>query len=84
MINIEILTLIVSIFGSSAMASIISAVVGSQLTKYRLEQLEKKVDKHNNLAERIIKMESRVADTDIAALEARAKSNSHRLDKLEK
>lgn len=32
---------------------------GIKLITYRLEQLEKKVDKHNNLVERMIKVEQR-------------------------
>jgi hypothetical protein len=39
---------------------------------FRLDTLEKKQDKHNNLIERMCNVE------------ARAKSNSHRLDDLEK
>ena len=32
------------------------------LMEYRLEQLEKKQDKHNNLMERMFKLEQRVSD----------------------
>ena len=32
------------------------------LLEYRLEQLEKKQDKHNNLMERMFKLEQRVSD----------------------
>ena len=32
---------------------------GMQLVKYRIEQLEKRVDKHNNFAERIPVMEEK-------------------------
>lgn len=32
------------------------------LVAYRLEQLEKKVDKHNQVVERTFKLEQRVAD----------------------
>ena len=32
------------------------------LMAYRLEELEKKVDKHNNMVERTIKLEQRVDD----------------------
>lgn len=44
----------------------------SKLVLYRLEELEKKVLKHNNLVERMYK------------LEERTKSNMHRLDDLER
>lgn len=47
-------------------------VASSKLTAYRIEQLEKKVDKHNNFAERI------------PVLEDRIKVANHRIDDLEK
>ncbi len=43
----------------------------ASLTVFRLEQLESKMDKHNRLIERMY------------AVEARAKSNSHRLERIE-
>ena len=36
----------------------------SNLTVYRIEQLEKKVEKHNNLIERTYKLEEKVSDHD--------------------
>ena len=33
----------------------------NKLTNYRIEQLEKKVDKHNNLIERTYELEKKVA-----------------------
>lgn len=36
----------------------------SDLTVYRIEQLEKKVEKHNNLIERTYRLEEKVADHD--------------------
>ena len=36
-------------------------MASNKLTVYRLEQLEKKVDKHNNLIDRTYKLEERVA-----------------------
>ena len=38
----------------SLVGSLIGVIAASKLTQYRLEQLEKKVDKHNNVIERII------------------------------
>lgn len=35
---------------------------GMQLVKYRIEQLEKRVEKHNNFAERIPVLEEKIAD----------------------
>lgn len=51
----------------------------SKLTNYRLEQLEKKVDKHNNLVERTYRLE----DND-KLFEEKFKVVNHRLDDLEK
>jgi len=47
-------------------------IVSSKLTTYRIEQLEKKVEKHNNLIERMV------------AVEQSARSAHHRLDHMEK
>ena len=47
-------------------------VASSKLTAYRIGQLEKKVDKHNNFAERIPVIEDRI------------KAANHRIDDLEK
>ncbi len=46
-------------------------VVSSKLTNYRLEQLEKKVDKHNSVVERtyILEEQMKVANHRIADLE---------------
>lgn len=61
-----------------AICSLVGTLVGSlagimtanRLTNYRIEQLEEKVKKHNNLVERM------------AAVEQSAKSAHHRLDEL--
>lgn len=37
-------------------------VTGSKLMTYRIEQLEKKVEKHNNVVERTYKIEGQVAE----------------------
>lgn len=50
--------------------SIIGILTANQLTKYRIEQLEKKVNKHNNLVERMI------------VVEQSAKSAHHRIDEI--
>lgn len=49
------------------------------LISYRLEQLEKKVDKHNNIIERTYKLEEFAK-----VQEERIKVVNHRLDDLEK
>ena len=49
------------------------------LILYRLRELEKKQDKHNNLIERQFKLEERVG-----VLETREKASEHRIEDLEK
>ena len=49
---VGILSLIGTLFGS--LAGILAA---NKLTNYRIEQLEKKVEKHNQVIERVYKLE---------------------------
>lgn len=37
-------------------------LTGSRLTTYRLEQLEKKVEKHNTIVERTYRLEGKVSE----------------------
>lgn len=39
-------------------------MAANRLTVYRLAQLEKKVDKHNNLVERVYRLEGRMTETE--------------------
>ena len=55
------------------------SALNSKLSNYRIEQLEKKVDKHNNLIERMFK-----AEENINLLDEKVKVANHRLDDLEK
>ncbi len=41
---------------------IITALITNSLVKYRVEQLEKKVDKHNSLIERMYVVETEIKD----------------------
>lgn len=52
------------------LSSLLGILISSKLTTYRLEQLEKKVEKHNCLVERMA-----LAEKDI-------KSAHHRLDEI--
>ena len=57
-------TVIVSSLISAASAiivCIISSVWNNKLIAYRLEQLEKKMDKHNSVIDRVYKLEKDVA-----------------------
>ena len=57
---------------------IITVNKGNSKTLYRIEQLEKKQDKHNSLMERTFKLEERVT-----LLEEKGKVANHRIDDLE-
>ncbi len=50
--NSTIIVALISLVGT-IMGSLGGILVSSKLTNYRIEQLEKKVDKHNNFAEKI-------------------------------
>lgn len=63
-------TIIVAII--TFLGSLIGTFSGFKLTSYRVEQLEKKVEKHNNFAERL------------PVLEEKLKVADHRIDDLEK
>lgn len=55
----------------SLLGTLLGSWSGLKLMSYRIEQLEKKVDKHNNFAERV------------PILEEQMKVANHRLDDLE-
>lgn len=62
----EIIVALIGLVGSGV-GSLIGVIVSSKLTQYRLEQLEKKVEAHNNLIDRTYKLEAheQVVDTEI-------------------
>ena len=57
---------------------VITVAVGNNKTIYRIEQLEKKQDKHNTLIERMYSAEDK-----INILDVRTNSNTDRIEKLE-
>lgn len=57
--------------GLSMLGTLIGSFGGSRLTAYRIEQLEKKVDRHNHFAERV------------PILEEQMKVANHRIEDLE-
>ena len=71
---------VVSLIGlaGSSIGSVLGILVSSKLTQYRLEQLEKKVQAHNNLIERTYKLEER---TELQ--EEKIKVANHRIQDLE-
>ena len=56
----EIIVGLLSLLGT-LIGSIAGIITSNKLTLYRIEQLEKKVDKHNNLIERTYKLEEHQA-----------------------
>ena len=62
----------------SGIGSVLGILVSSKLTQYRLEQLEKRVQAHNNLIERTYKLEER---TELQ--EEKIRVANHRIDDLE-
>lgn len=46
----------------SLLGIIITAVITNSLVKYRVGELEKKVEKHNSVIERVYKVETEVKD----------------------
>ncbi len=63
----------------SALGSILGVLASARLTSYRIEQLEKRVQAHNNLIERTYKLEER---TELQ--EEKIKVANHRIEDLEK
>lgn len=54
-----IIVAIIALIGTIS-SGVLSAIISNNLMKYRVEQLEKKVDKHNNLIDRMYKAESNI------------------------
>ena len=84
--------IIVALIGlaGSAIGSLIGVMTSSKLTSYRLEQLEKKVQAHNNLVERTYKLEQKEELLEQALTEheklyaEKLKVANHRIEDLEK
>lgn len=74
----EIVVAAIGLAGS-CVGSILGVLASARLTQYRLEQLEKKVDKHNQVVERTFRLEAR-ADV----MEEDIKAATHRLTSLER
>ena len=64
------------VYGNNKTAKTVKAQ--TDLTLYRIEELEKKQDKHNTLIERMYK-----AEEDIAILKEQHKVEKHRINDLE-
>ncbi len=67
--NTEIIVAVLALAGT-LIGSLGGILAASRLTSFRIERLEKKVEKHNNLVERMV------------AVEQSCKSAHHRIDEL--
>ena len=57
----EVVVAVIALAGT-AIGSLGGILAASRLMNYRIEQLEKKVDKHNNVVERIAVVEVKISD----------------------
>ena len=79
--NVEIILSLLSAL-CSLIGSLGGILVTSKLNLYRLEQLEKKVDKHNHLVERMYEIEKTVT-TATSLYDEEIKVINHRISDLE-
>lgn len=52
----EIIVSLITFLGSAA-GTLSGIIINARLTNYRIEQLEKKMDKHNQVIDRVYKLE---------------------------
>lgn len=74
----EVITAALSLVGT-LVGTLGGIALSSNLTNYRIEQLEKKVEKHNNLITRTYKLEQ-----EFAVMDEKVKVANHRIEDLEK
>ena len=74
----DIMVALIGLLGSAA-GAFVGVVTSAKLTNYRIEQLEKKVDKHNTVIERTYKLEETQA-----VIQEQIKVANHRIRDLEK
>ena len=72
-VTIAVITLI-----GSGLGSLVGILASAKLTNYRIEQLEKKVDKHNTVIDRTYKLEQ-----DFCLIDEKMRVANHRLTDLE-
>ena len=74
----EVITAAISLIGT-LVGTLGGIALSSKLTNYRIEQLEKKVEKHNNLISRTYELEK-----EFSVLDERVRVANHRIEDLEK
>lgn len=73
----EVVVALITLAGSG-IGAFVGVVTSAKLTSYRIEQLEKKVDKHNTVIERTFKLEEVQA-----VIQEQLKVANHRITDLE-
>lgn len=73
-----IIVAILSLVGTLG-GSLLGILASNKLVMYRIEQLEKKVEKHNNVLERVY-----ILEKDDAVIKEDLKVVNHRIEDLEK
>lgn len=73
----EVITSLIGVIGSFV-GTLAGIMINSKLTNYRIEQLEKKVDKHNHVIERVYQLEKSEA-----VFKEDLKVANHRIEDLE-
>lgn len=74
----EVIVSLITLAGS-ALGTFAGIITSTKLTTYRIEQLEKKVDKHNTVIERTFKLEEAQA-----VMQEQIKVANHRIEDLER
>lgn len=67
-----VLVAVITLIGSG-IGTIGGILASSKLTNHRLEQLEKKVEKHNNIVERTYKLEGQMREAEHDIMEMKGK-----------
>lgn len=75
--NSTVLVALLSFLGT-VLGSLFGVIAANRLSNYRIEQLEKKVEKHNNLIERVYALEKHEA-----VIEEELEVANHRIKDLE-
>lgn len=74
----EVIVSLITLAGS-ALGTFAGIITSTKLTAYRIEQLEKKVDKHNTVIERTFNLEQNQA-----VMQEQIKVANHRIEDLER
>ena len=74
----ENITIALITLAGSGLGSLVGILASAKLTNYRIEQLEKKVDKHNTVVERTYKLEQ-----NFCLMDEKMRVANHRIEDLE-